>query len=279
MKVEKGSNNQDFQHDKANQNFAFSSSKAQLGKQLYKTHIDALITAIRKYVRPNDVEVQTYIGADDQFTPSDADDWTRRSPAGVPYALNGVSIVQYSPYAGDTKENCHEARARVFGEINPEPAIDRKWASTAAGLSKRDGAACRSRGNVPPRRHTDMTLGALPVASSSTSAAAAVTTPKPCYAFEDPDSGMKGGLCSCNNGAKISMVTGNGDVCPWTTLPPQALTTAKPTTTANLAQYQYTYTDASKKVIECQTYSVQYYAGYPVSYCKSIRQIQVSRKC
>jgi hypothetical protein len=84
---------------------------------------------------------------------------------------------------------------------------------------------------------------------------------------------MYGGMCQCSNGAKIPMVTttnsaGSVNNCPWTTIPPQALTTPAPASTSS-AKYQYTYTDISKKVTECQTFSTEDFGGYPVSFCKS----------
>lgn len=41
--------------------------------------------------------------------------------------------------------------------------------------------------------------------------------------------------------------------CPWSTIPPQALTTAKPPATTNHAQYQFTYTNLNHQVIACET--------------------------
>ena len=34
------------------------------------------------------------------------------------------------------------ARARIFEELNPTAAVDRKWSANVA-LNKRDGAACK----------------------------------------------------------------------------------------------------------------------------------------
>jgi hypothetical protein len=117
----------------------FSGSAPQQKKQMYGDQISALTTALRKYVRPNSITVRTYIGDKNLFTGNPP-----TSPAGVPKTLNGVSIVQYSPFAGYStgKTSCPEARARVWEELNTTPAIDRKWANVA-GLSKRDAAACK----------------------------------------------------------------------------------------------------------------------------------------
>lgn len=109
---------------------------------MYDAQIAALKTALQKYVRPNSVTVVPYIGADDAFVETGDPNYLR-SPAGVPHTLNGVSILQYSPYAGTDKNGCPEARARVWTEINTKPSVDRKWGSTVSGLSKRDGAACK----------------------------------------------------------------------------------------------------------------------------------------
>jgi hypothetical protein len=119
-------------------------------------------------------------------------------------------------------------------------------------------------------RQANIFPGGLPSVTSSTSSA--IATAPPCWTFEDPDNGQKGAVCMCSNGATIPVATttnsaGSVDNCPWATLPPQALTTTKPTTTNN-KQYQYTYTDESKRVIECQTFSTAAYAGYAVSMCK-----------
>ena len=42
-------------------------------------------------------------------------------------------------------------------------------------------------------------------------------------------------------------------ICPWSTIPPQALTTAKAPATTNNAQYQFTYTNSNHQVIACET--------------------------
>jgi hypothetical protein len=105
---------------------------------MYPDQINALKIALRKYVRPNTLEVRLYIGDVSAFT--EANDYY--SPAGVPNTLNGVTIIQYSPYAGDS-DGCQPiARARVWEEVNSTPAIDRTWAANVNGINKRDGAAC-----------------------------------------------------------------------------------------------------------------------------------------
>ena len=50
------------------------------------------------------------------------DDNTHLPSANVPKALNGVSIFQYSPYAGD--KMVVRKRARTWEELNPIPAVD-----------------------------------------------------------------------------------------------------------------------------------------------------------
>ncbi|TVY71255.1 hypothetical protein LSUE1_G007150 [Lachnellula suecica] len=57
-----------------------------------------------------------------------------------------------------------------------------------------------------------------------------------------------------------SCSAGSIDNCPWTTIPSEAQTTAITSRTSN-PQYQFTYTDASKKVIECQTFSTDNFGG------------------
>jgi hypothetical protein len=109
---------------------------------MYAQQIGALQTAIQKYVRPNSVTIRPYIGVDEEFTPLTGRDGERTSPAGVPYTLNGVSILQYSPFAGSSTTHCPEARARVWEETNPVAAADRKWAANVA-LNKRDATACK----------------------------------------------------------------------------------------------------------------------------------------
>lgn len=98
---------------------------------------------------------------------------------------------------------------------------------------------------------------------ASSRTATVIKTEPPCLPFSDPDSGIEN-LCQCSNGATIPPVTTlstvgttvyTDKICPWTTIPPQALTTAKPTKANNDAQYQFTYTDISKRVIACQTFS------------------------
>jgi hypothetical protein len=103
---------------------------------MYGPQIAALKLAIQKFVRPNRVKERYYIGDEAKFS-SDG-----RSPAGVPLSLNGVSILQYSPYAG-SDGGCPEARARIFEEINDDPPIDRRWAANVPSI-KRDGAACKN---------------------------------------------------------------------------------------------------------------------------------------
>ncbi|KAF3770871.1 hypothetical protein M406DRAFT_67232 [Cryphonectria parasitica EP155] len=229
---------------------AAGSSAAQQKKLMYTDQIQQLQLAMQKYVRRNTVTIRPYIGAEDAFTDNGSGE--KRSPAGVPDWLNGVSILQYSPYAGTSSKGCPEARARVWEEINTSPAVDRSWPASVGGSSKRD-AACA--------------LSSSSSSSSSLTSAAATASQPPCYPYADPDNGVQDS-CMCTNGVMVSAVTatssGAEDLCPWTTLPPQALTTAKPT--KNTLQYQFTYTDLSSKVIECETFSTQDYAGYPASF-------------
>jgi hypothetical protein len=114
-----------------------STSPAQQQEQRYTDHIAALQEAIQKSITTTSVTIRTYIG--DKSTFNEA--IPPRNPAGVPILLNGVSILQYSPYAGEDEHGCPVARARVFEEVNQIPAVDRKW--PAVGLNKRDGAACK----------------------------------------------------------------------------------------------------------------------------------------
>ncbi|KAI9640443.1 hypothetical protein NHQ30_011188 [Ciborinia camelliae] len=75
------------------------------------------------------------------------------------------------------------------------------------------------------------------------------------------------------NGAKIATAikTGSAPDCPWTTIPPQALTTSKPalpTMASPTMQYQYTYTDISSKMAECQSSSINKgIAGFTLTEC------------
>ena len=115
----------------------YSTSPVQQQQQKYADHVAALQEAIQKSITTTSVTIRTYIGDTSTFndaTPS-------RNPAGVPIWLNGVSILQYSPYAGEDDNGCPIARARIFEELNRVPAVDRKW--PAVGLNKRDGAACK----------------------------------------------------------------------------------------------------------------------------------------
>ncbi|TVY39833.1 hypothetical protein LSUB1_G002573 [Lachnellula subtilissima] len=246
---------------------AAGTSAAQQKKQRYQDKISALTTAIRKYVRPNTITVRTYIGDSSTFTGNPA-----VSPAGVPKTLNGVTIMQYSPYAGKSNKGCPEARARVWEELDTSPAVDRKWASTLAGLKKRDGAACAlpssasSSAAAAPASTKSST--AAEVTTPTKSSTAAIATTRPCYVKEDPDQ-KQGASCVCSNGHTIPIVTttnsaGAVDNCPWPTIPPQALTTSKVT---NDKQYLYTYTDISKKVIECQTFTKNNFGGAEASFC------------
>lgn len=123
---------------------SLSTSKLQLKQSMYSDHIAALRVALQKFVRPNTVNIYNYIGADNMFLPLTGDEGVRRSPApaDVPYTLNGVSIIQYSPFAGTSVAGCQQARARVWAEIDAVPTIDRTWPSNA-GMVKRDDGSCK----------------------------------------------------------------------------------------------------------------------------------------
>lgn len=120
-----------------------------------------------------------------------------------------------------------------------------------------------------PASTKSSTAAAVTTSTKATTAAAPATT-RPCYVGEDPDNNQ-GASCVCSNGRTIPIVTttnsaGSVDNCPWSTLPPQALTTSS--IAKNDKQYQYTYTDISKKVIECQTFTKNNFGGVEASFCK-----------
>lgn len=64
--------------------------------------------------------------------------------AGIPEALAGLSILQYSPNALVDDNGCALAQARIYEEVNDVPPINRTWPATSAA-NKRDGAACKSK--------------------------------------------------------------------------------------------------------------------------------------
>jgi len=106
---------------------------------MYKDQINALKVALQKYVRPKSISVRPYIGNDKAFTAPNY-----YSPAGVPYDLNGVSIILFSPYAGQSKNGLPVARAQVWSEVNSKPDVDRVWEVCMKGTNnKRDDAACK----------------------------------------------------------------------------------------------------------------------------------------
>lgn len=107
---------------------------------MYKTKIEILQRAIQKMVRPNTITIRTYLG-DPRY-------WKETPEPTIPEYLDGISILQYSPFAGyDGKgtSTCNQvARARVLEQTNPKPAVDRKWTPIdniqALPKAKRDDA-------------------------------------------------------------------------------------------------------------------------------------------
>lgn len=111
--------------------------------------------------------------------------------------------------------------------------------------------------------------------STSSSLMPTITTAPPCLMHEDPDSGTPP-TCQCSNGVNIPPVISTntagqtGQYCPWTTLPPQAITTTQPPTSPTTAAplYIYTYTNPYGQVDWCQSTKVSKVAGYTLTMCK-----------
>ena len=103
------------------------------------------------------------------------------------------------------------------------------------------------------------TLTTSPSMAQSPTKALQPSQEPPCIPIFNSKDGIS---CQCKNKAVIPAATtgthsGTAYIpCPWSTLPPEALTTPPPPPTTIItpkAQYQYTYTDANKRVIECQS--------------------------
>lgn len=101
---------------------------------------------------------------------------------------------------------------------------------------------------------------------SETDDADAVATPA-CTPFADPNAGDAGThSCVCSNGISVAVASSTSNQtsyipCPWTSLPPAALTTSSAAVSTNTPQYQFTTTLANNEVIECQTSTMQGWAG------------------
>lgn len=85
--------------------------------QLYESKIRLLQNAISSIIPQATFNIRTYIGDSDLIE--------------VPEDVNGLSIIQYSPFSGwdgPGREPCNRvAEVKIWGEINPIPALYSSW--------------------------------------------------------------------------------------------------------------------------------------------------------